>query len=191
MELIEGAPIPGVRILVSAVHHDARGHVIEGWRASDDLPGTAFVQDNFASSRRGVVRGLHYQLPGAQGKLVRAITGTVWDVVVDLRRASRTFGRWAAVRLVGGDGRALWVPPGLAHGFVVCSERADVAYKLTAPRMPEAERVLRWDDPTLGIPWPQVGEPILSLRDRDAPGFADVPVFDPDMPGGEVEEAPG
>lgn len=180
---MEGVAIDGVRLLQAPVHRDHRGHVIESWRADRDLTGGHFVQDNLASSTRGVLRGLHYQLPGPQGKLVRVVSGVVWDVVVDLRRRSPTFGRWSAVVLTGEDGRSLWVPPGLAHGFYVCSERAEVLYKLDAPRVIEAERVIRWDDPKLGIPWPLLGPPILSQRDQDAPGLDEAVVFEEEEPG--------
>jgi dTDP-4-dehydrorhamnose 3,5-epimerase len=139
-----------------------------------------FVQDNHSRSYRGVLRGLHYQLPpAAQGKLVRVSTGAIFDVAVDLRRNSPSFGQWEGFELSEDNLRQLWVPPGFAHGFLVLSETADVLYKTTAYYAPELERSLRWDDPQIGIEWPLNGvPPLISPKDAAAPSLAEADVFD-------------
>lgn len=150
---------------------DPRGAFTETWRrsafADAGLP-AEFVQDNWVRSSGGVLRGLHYQLPPqAQGKLVQVLRGAIWDVAVDVRRGSATFGRWVAVTL-DADAGALWIPPGFAHGYAVLGDGADVLYKVTAEYAPTLDRGVRWDDPTLGIRWP-VADPVLSDRDRGLP----------------------
>ena len=162
--------IPEVLILEPKVFGDARGFFLESYnkRAFRNATGldVEFVQDNQSSSKRGVLRGLHYQIRQAQGKLVRVIAGEVFDVAVDLRRGSRTFGRCASFNLGSASPRMAWIPAGFAHGFLVLSENADVLYKTTDYYAPEQERVLLWNDPALGIRWPLQGEPILAERDR-------------------------
>ena len=165
-----------------AVHRDARGFFLETWRASRyrdaglDLP---FVQDNHSRSVQGTLRGLHYQIQQAQGKLVYAVTGSVYDVAVDLRRSSPTFGRWIGCTLTEENHRQLWVPPGFAHGFYVTSPAADVVYKCTDVYASEHERCLRWDDPDLAITWPLVGgaPPLLSPRDAAAPPLREAQTY--------------
>ena len=172
--------IADVLILEPRVFGDERGFFMESFnqRAFNETTGLAldFVQDNHSRSARGVLRGLHYQLPPhAQGKLVRVTQGAVFDVVVDIRRSSPSFGQWAGVELSGSNHRQLWVPPGLAHGFLVLSESADFLYKTTAYYEPKAERSLRWDDPLLAITWPDLGAPpLLAAKDAAAPGLADL-----------------
>ena len=172
--------IADVLILEPRVFGDERGFFMESFnqRAFNETTGLAldFVQDNHSRSARGVLRGLHYQLPPhAQGKLVRVTQGAVFDVVVDIRRNSPSFGQWAGVELSGSNHRQLWVPPGLAHGFLVLSESADFLYKTTAYYEPKAERSLRWDDPLLAITWPDLGvPPLLAAKDAAAPGLADL-----------------
>jgi dTDP-4-dehydrorhamnose 3,5-epimerase len=170
--------IADVLILEPRVFGDARGFFMESFnqKTFNEITGLAltFVQDNHSRSAKGVLRGLHYQVaPHAQGKLVRVTQGTVFDVVVDIRRASPSFGQWVGVELSGSNHRQLWVPPGLAHGFLVQSDSADFLYKTTAYYEPTAERSLRWDDPLLAIVWPDVGmQPILAAKDAAAPGLA-------------------
>jgi dTDP-4-dehydrorhamnose 3,5-epimerase len=169
--------IPDVLLLQPQRHDDERGFVIERWQrqALDDAVGRAvvFVQHNQSRSRRGVLRGLHYQLGSPpQGKLVWAAQGCVFDVAVDLRRGSATFGRWVGAELSADNRCQLWIPPGFAHGFYVLSESADVDYKLTASFDPAQQQYLRWDDAGVGIAWPTGGTtPLLSPRDAAAPGL--------------------
>ncbi len=162
--------IPDVLILEPRVFGDARGLFLESYnkRAFRDASGldVEFVQDNHSSSRRGVLRGLHYQIKQAQGKLVRVIAGEVFDVAVDLRRSSATFGRSVTFNLDTASRRMAWIPAGFAHGFLVVSEQAEVLYKTTDYYAPEHERVLLWNDPALGIRWPLHGDPIVAERDR-------------------------
>ena len=138
------------------------------------------MQDNHSRSRKGVLRGLHYQLPPhAQGKLVRVIGGRVFDVAVDIRRSSPTFGKWVGVELSAENRRQLWIPPGFAHGFLVLSEWADFLYKTTAYYAPQSDRGLRWNDPDIGIAWPGTGVfPLLSAKDESAPLLANADLFD-------------
>jgi len=160
----------GVKVLEPRVFGDDRGYFYESWnqRAFDALVGepVAFVQDNHSKSVRGVLRGLHYQVRQTQGKLVRVISGEVFDVAVDLRRSSPTFGRAVASNLDAASRRMAWIPPGFAHGFLVLSEYAEFLYKATDYYAPDHERVLLWNDPALGIRWPVQGEPTLAARDR-------------------------
>jgi dTDP-4-dehydrorhamnose 3,5-epimerase len=166
--------IPGVVILEPKVFGDDRGFFFESFNARTFAAaiGTdvTFVQDNHSRSRRGVLRGLHYQVERPQGKLVRVVAGVIFDVAVDIRRGSPTFGRWTGVELSADTKRQLWVPPGLAHGFVVQSETAEVLYKTTDYYAPEHERTLRWDDPDLAIDWGLTEPPLVS--EKDARGHA-------------------
>lgn len=168
--------IPDLILARSTRHTDARGFFMETYKASafDEAGITGpFVQDNVASSSVGVLRGLHYQLPPkAQGKLVQVLRGRVFDVAVDLRREAPTYGRWAGHTLAGGSGEMLWIPPGFAHGYLVLSDEADVAYKVTAEYDPALDRGIRWDDPRVGIDWP-ADLPTLSLKDRALPMLSD------------------
>lgn len=167
-------PIAGLSLVASAVHTDPRGTFREVWHGARqrDVPGWGpFVQENESWSRKGVLRGLHAQVRPPQGKLVRVLAGEIYDVAVDLRPGSPTWGRWEAHRLSAACGRALWIPPGLAHGYLVVSDEAVVTYHVTAPWDPEGERALRWDDPEVGIAWPLDGPPLLSARDAAAPGL--------------------
>jgi dTDP-4-dehydrorhamnose 3,5-epimerase len=149
-------------------------------RAFDEATGLEcrFVQDNHSRSTRGVLRGLHYQIGNAQGKLIRVASGRVFDVAVDLRRSSATFGRWVGVELSAQNFRQLWVPAGFAHGFVVTSEHAELLYKTTDYYAPAHERCLRWDDPTVGIAWPALqGPPLLSPKDAEGRSLAEAELF--------------
>ena len=165
--------IPGVLVLEPRVFADDRGSFFESFnaRAFAEAVGweVAFVQDNQSTSRRHVLRGLHYQEPHPQGKLVRALAGTIFDVAADIRPGSPTFGHWVGVELSAENRRQLWVPEGLAHGFLVLSESAEVLYKTTDFYAPGCEKCLRWDDPTLAIQWPLAAPPVLSPRDAAAP----------------------
>jgi dTDP-4-dehydrorhamnose 3,5-epimerase len=168
------ASLPDVALLRLHVHRDDRGAFVERWRRSAyralGLP--EFVQDNYAVSRRGALRGLHFQAPPhAQGKLVSVLRGVIFDVVVDLRRSSASYGHWSGVRLEARRAEQLWVPPGFAHGYLTLSRRADVLYKVTAEHAPEAEGGVRWDDPDLAIDWPLdvLGTPLLSDKDTSLP----------------------
>ena len=169
-------PLPGVIQALPDVHRDARGFFLETYHAPRYREGgipDAFVQDNHSRSTRGTLRGLHLQLPNAQGKLVRVIEGEIWDVAVDVRRGSPAWGRHFGVKLTAEGFEQLYVPPGLAHGFVVLSEVAQVEYKCTTVYDPRAELSIAWDDPDLAIPWP-VASPVLSERDRRALRLRDV-----------------
>lgn len=161
--------LPEVKLIEPNVFGDARGFFFESFNAREFAAhvalGVQFVQDNHSRSVRGVLRGLHYQIEHAQGKLVRVVEGEVFDVAVDLRRSSPRFGRWAGARLSADNHRALWLPPGFAHGFVVLSESAQFLYKTTDYWYPEFERCLAWDDPQVGIEWPIDFEPVLAAKD--------------------------
>lgn len=167
--------IPGVLILEPKVFGDSRGFFLESFNQDTFRQATGldvtFVQDNQSRSSKGVLRGLHYQLaPHAQGKLVRVVSGSVFDVAVDIRRGSPTYGRWVGVSLTAENHRQFWIPPGLAHGFLVTSESADFLHKTTDFYNPAAERCFAWNDPVIGVRWPLDGElPQLSERDRLAP----------------------
>jgi dTDP-4-dehydrorhamnose 3,5-epimerase len=160
--------IPDVKLIEPKVFGDARGFFFESYNLrSFESAGldVEFVQDNHSRSHRGVLRGLHYQIEHAQGKLVRAIAGAVLDVAVDLRRGSPTFGKHVAIELSADNKKMLWIPPGFAHGFIVVSEGADFVYKTTDYWYPEHERTLLWSDPALHIRWPLASAPIVTPRD--------------------------
>lgn len=176
--------IEGVLILEPKVFGDERGFFMESFNqiTFDGAVGrhVEFVQDNHSRSARNVLRGMHYQLPPhAQGKLVRVTLGTVFDVAVDIRRSSPTFGQWVGAELSGSNHRQLWLPEGVAHGFLVLSETADFLYKTTAYYSPQAEAALRWDDPQIAIKWPLADgvAPTLSPKDANAPGLAQAMCF--------------
>ena len=172
-------PLPGVLLVEPRVHGDARGFFLETFHAERyAAAGIAlpFVQDNWSRSSRGTLRGLHFQEPRAQGKLVRVGRGEVYDVAVDVRRGSPTFGQWYGVLLSEENKRQLWVPPGFAHGFCVTSESADFIYKCTNVYSPAEERAIQWDDPAIGIEWP-LRDVLLSKRDQAAPSLAEAPVL--------------
>ena len=164
---------PDVKIVESAMFGDPRGFFMESWHAQKfaalglDLE---FVQDNHSRSRQGILRGLHYQMRQTQGKLVRVTNGKVFDVAVDVRRSSPSFGQWVGVELSDENHRMLWVPPGFAHGFYVMSESADFLYKCTDFYSPEHETCIRWNDPTLAIDWPLVAGQAPLVSDKDAQG---------------------
>ena len=175
--------IAGVLILEPKVFGDERGFFMESFnqKAFDEAAGrhVEFVQDNHSRSAKGVLRGLHYQLPPhAQGKLVRVTSGRVFDVAVDVRRSSASFGKWVGVELSGENHKQLWLPEGMAHGFVVLSDSADFLYKTTNYYTPAAERCIRWDDPALGIAWPAAAAPTLSAKDMQGLLLTAAQVFD-------------
>ena len=179
----QSTAIEGVFVLEPKVFGDARGFFMESYnrRAFREATGLDidFVQDNHSRSRKGVLRGLHYQIQQPQGKLVRVTSGAVFDVAVDIRRGSPTFGRWVGVELSADNHRQLWVPPGMAHGFVVLSESADFLYKTTDYYAPQFERSIAWNDPTIGIDWPLApGQPPrVAAKDEAAPVLAQAEVF--------------
>ena len=168
--------IPGVLILEPKVFADSRGFFLESFNKKTFREATGldveFVQDNHSRSAKNVLRGLHYQIRQPQGKLVRVTAGEVWDVAVDLRRSSPTFGKWVAASLSAESRRMAWIPPGFAHGFLVVSETAEVQYKTTDYYAPEHERSLLWNDPALAISWPLAGEPVLADKDRSGTPLA-------------------
>lgn len=172
--------IAEVKLLEPEVFGDERGFFLESYNtrtfAALGLP-THFVQDNHSRSGRNVLRGMHYQLGQPQGKLVRAIAGAIWDVALDARRSSPTFGQWVAAELSAENKRMLWIPEGFAHGFVVLSESAEVLYKATDYYAPECERTIAWNDPALAIAWPLHGEPLLSAKDRRGVPLREAEVF--------------
>jgi len=174
--------IPDVLVLEPKVFGDARGFFYESFNARDFAQVTGldaqFVQDNHSKSAKGVLRGLHYQIQRAQGKLVRVVQGRVFDVAVDLRKSSPTFGRWVGVELSAENFQQMWVPPGFAHGFVVLSESAEFLYKTTDYWYPEHERSLLWNDPAIGIEWPIDAPPQLAAKDQAGKLLAQAEVFD-------------
>ena len=173
--------IPDVVLIEPKVFGDARGFFFESFnqKAFNEATGTnhAFVQDNHSRSGQGVLRGLHYQIQQPQGKLVRVARGRVWDVAVDIRKSSPTFGQWVGAELSEDNQHQLWVPPGFAHGFVVLSESADFLYKTTDYYAPEHERCIAWNDPQLAIRWPYEAEPRLSAKDAQGLMLAQAEVF--------------
>lgn len=194
MKIIESS-IPDVLILEPRVHGDHRGFFMETWReslfeevfanrqyvASTPANSLRFVQDNHSKSGKGILRGLHYQLRQPQGKLVRVVSGEIFDVAVDMRKQSPTYGQWAGELLSADNRRQLWVPPGFAHGFLVLSESAEMVYKCTDYYAADDEYSLQWNDPTLAIAWPMdemsLAEPILSDKDRNALSFGNAPTY--------------
>jgi len=180
VKIIETA-IPGPLIIEPRVFGDHRGFFMETWNqrtfaeAGLDM---AFVQDNHSRSQKGVLRGLHFQKPGTQGKLVRVTSGAVFDVAVDLRRSSPHFGQWVGVELSADNKRMFWVPEGFAHGFLTLADDTDFLYKCTALYAPQHERTLLWNDPAVGVAWPLDGiTPLISEKDARGLALADIPVF--------------
>ncbi|CAN5172287.1 dTDP-4-dehydrorhamnose 3,5-epimerase [soil metagenome] len=176
---ITQASLPGVLVVEPRIFRDERGFFLEthSERAYGEAGIGPFVQDNFSHSVRDTVRGLHFQEPEGQGKLCTILRGSVYDVFVDVRRGSPTFGQWGSVELDEETMRQVWIPPGFAHGFCVTSDVAHFHYKCTRPYAPTAERTIVWNDPVLAIPWPLRGEAIVSGKDRVAPTLADSPVL--------------
>jgi dTDP-4-dehydrorhamnose 3,5-epimerase len=169
--------LPGVCIIEPVVHGDARGHFFESFHAAKYAElgiDVRFVQSNVSRSTRGVLRGLHYQWPNPQGKLVSVLEGEVYDVAVDIRRGSPTFGQWEAAVLTAANHRQLWIPEGFAHGFCVVSDAATFMYQCTALYDVSADTGVRWNDAAIGIDWP-IAEPVLSGKDEKAPFLADIP----------------
>jgi dTDP-4-dehydrorhamnose 3,5-epimerase len=174
--------LPGVLIIESKVFGDERGFFYESYnerdfRAQTRLVDVQFVQDNHSRSARGVLRGLHYQIQRPQGKLVRATVGAVYDVVVDVRKSSPTFGKWLGFELSAQNKLSVWIPPGYAHGFLVTSDYAEFQYKTTEYWAPEHERCIFWSDPDLAIPWPLEGRPILARKDEEGRRLAEAEVY--------------
>ena len=180
MNVVE-TTLPGVLIIEPKVFGDERGFFYESFNAQAFEEATGlkrqFVQDNHSRSQKGVLRGLHYQVEHAQGKLVRVTAGEVLDVAVDIRRSSPHFGQWASVRLSADNNRQLWIPPGFAHGFVVLSEHAEFLYKTTDYYTPSAERCIRWDDPDLNIDWQLTATPTLSAKDQNGKSLKEADLF--------------
>jgi dTDP-4-dehydrorhamnose 3,5-epimerase len=176
---IRETTLPGVLLIEPKVFGDQRGFFMETYRldAFRDAGITEpFVQDNHSRSARGVLRGLHYQEPNAQGKLVRCTRGAIFDVAVDIRRGSPTFGRWFGIELSDANKRMLWVPPGFAHGFCALEDESDLVYKCTTIYDPAADRAILWNDPEIGIEWP-IEAPVLSMKDANAPRLAGATVL--------------
>jgi dTDP-4-dehydrorhamnose 3,5-epimerase len=173
--------IPEVAVIEPEVFGDERGFFLESYNQKSFAEiglGRTFVQDNHSRSARYVLRGLHYQLERPQGKLVRVVAGAIWDVAVDIRRSSPTFGEWVGEELSEENKRMLWIPEGFAHGFLVTSERADVLYKVTDFHWPAGERRLLWNDPQLAVGWPLREEPLLSHQDRAGLLLSQAEVFE-------------
>jgi dTDP-4-dehydrorhamnose 3,5-epimerase len=171
--------LPEVLLIEPRVFPDLRGHFFESWvgpRYQEAGIAEPFVQDNFSRSTQNTLRGLHFQEPKGQGKLITVLSGRIYDVAVDVRTDSPRYREWIGIELDGDDPKQLWVPPGFAHGFCVLSERADFMYKCTEFYAPDTERSIRWDDPELAIDWP-LDTPILSEKDAEAPFLADAPVL--------------
>ncbi|MEM7502628.1 MAG: dTDP-4-dehydrorhamnose 3,5-epimerase [Pseudomonadota bacterium] len=177
---LNATTIPDVLTVDPVVHGDDRGFFMETFRAdgfAENAGAHSFVQENHSRSAKNVLRGLHYQIQRPQGKLVRVVSGAVFDVAVDLRRDSTTFGQHVGMELSAENKRQLWVPPGFAHGFLVLSETADFVYKCTDYYAPEHERTLLWNDPELGIEWPLNDEPVLSEKDLQGAALADADAY--------------
>ena len=179
---VTATEIPDVLLVEPKIFGDDRGFFLETFQAGRyteagiPAPGASFVQDNWSRSAKGILRGLHFQEPNSQGKLVSVLRGTVFDVAVDVRRGSPTFGKWVGFELSEHNKLQLWIPPGLAHGFCVTSESADFVYKCTELYSPKNENSILWNDPDLAIPWP-VKEPLLSAKDAAAPRLKDAAVL--------------
>ncbi len=174
---VKTTSIAGVKVIEPDIYRDSRGYFIETWKEptyAKEVFETDFCQDNLSYSKQDVLRGLHYQCPNAQAKLVTVLSGEVWDVAVDLRQDEPTFGDWTSVTLSGENHRQLFLPPWCAHGFVVTGDHARFHYKCSNLYSPEDERSITWDDPTLGIDWP-VEDPILSESDTSAPELQSIP----------------
>jgi dTDP-4-dehydrorhamnose 3,5-epimerase len=173
--------IPGVLVLEPRVFGDDRGFFFESFNQKAFLEATGldvtFVQDNHSKSARNVLRGLHYQIAHTQGKLVRAVQGAVWDVALDIRKSSPTFGQHVAMELSAENKRMVWIPPGFAHGFLVLTETAEFLYKTTDYWYPEHERSILWNDPALGLEWPLSGSPMLSAKDVAGTPLANAELF--------------
>ncbi|MGP8439550.1 dTDP-4-dehydrorhamnose 3,5-epimerase [Paraburkholderia fungorum] len=178
---VTATALPEVKIIEPKVFGDARGYFYESFNGREFAEhveaGVEFVQDNHSRSARGVLRGLHYQIQHAQGKLVRVVSGEVYDVAVDIRRSSPNFGKWVGVLLSAENRRQMWIPPGFAHGFVVVSESADFLYKTTDYWYAEHERSIVWNDPAIGIEWPIDGEPLVAAKDAAGKRLVDADVF--------------
>jgi dTDP-4-dehydrorhamnose 3,5-epimerase len=178
---VTATSLPEVLIIEPKVFGDERGFFFESFnrKQMEEKAGITaeFVQDNHSRSAQGVLRGLHYQIQHPQGKLVRVIRGSVFDVAVDIRRGSTSFGRWVGVELNEENHRQMWVPPGFAHGFLVLSYSADVLYRITDYWYPEHERCIRWDDPSIGINWPLDGRPTLSAKDTHGKSIHEAEAF--------------
>ncbi|KQH88784.1 dTDP-4-dehydrorhamnose 3,5-epimerase [Vibrio fluvialis] len=182
MKIID-TKIPDVKIIEPAVFGDERGFFMETWQQKkfEELvtgKPTQFVQDNHSKSKKGILRGLHYQTENTQGKLVRVVAGEVFDVAVDIRKSSPTFGQWVGVLLSAENKRQLWVPEGFAHGFYVTSEEAEFVYKCTDYYNPSAEQSILWNDPEIGIEWPILEEPLLSDKDTKGNSLSNTVLFD-------------
>ncbi len=173
--------VPDLLILEPKVFGDSRGFFFESFNAKNFAQATglnvSFVQDNHSRSSKGVLRGLHYQVQQTQGKLVHVTQGAVFDVVVDIRKSSPTFGKWVGCELSDSNHRQLWIPPGFAHGFMVLSESADFLYKTTDYYAPAHERCIAWNDPNIGINWPEGITPLLSAKDQQGIALAEAEVF--------------
>jgi dTDP-4-dehydrorhamnose 3,5-epimerase len=173
--------IPDVLVIEPKVFGDARGFFFESFNQKAFAQATgfngAFVQDNHSKSVKGVLRGLHYQIKQPQGKLVRAVSGEIFDVAVDIRKSSPTFGQWVGERLSAENKKQMWVPAGFAHGFLVISETAEVLYKTTDYYAPEHERCIAWNDPAVGIAWPEIAAPSLSAKDQQGAALATAETF--------------
>jgi dTDP-4-dehydrorhamnose 3,5-epimerase len=178
---IQPTSLDGVLVIDPKISRDSRGFFMESWnrRSFADAVGVDvdFVQDNHSRSAGSVLRGIHYQVGRPQGKLVRVVSGRIFDVAVDLRRASPTFGRWVGIELSAENHRQLWIPVGFGHAFLVLSDAAEVLYKATEYWMPQHDRSLRWDDPDIGIEWPLDTTPVLSSKDSQAPWLVSADVF--------------
>lgn len=178
---IRECEIPGPMVIEPSVFGDERGFFMESWNAEKFAAAgldMEFVQDNHSRSQKGVLRGLHFQNPGPQGKLVRVVSGAVYDVAVDIRRSSPNFGKWVGVELSAANKRIFWVPQGFAHGFLTLEDGTDFLYKCDAPYAPDAEHTLAWDDPALGIDWPLDGmTPQLSGKDREGLPLSRIEAF--------------
>ena len=179
--IVTTSALPDVLILEPKLFGDARGFFFESYnrRAFHDATGldVDFVQDNHSRSAQGVLRGLHYQIEHAQGKLVRVVAGAVFDVAVDIRKSSPTFGRWMGVELSAANKKMVWIPPGFAHGFLVLSDDAEFLYKTTDYYAPSHERTIAWNDLEIGIAWPLAGAPLLSAKDQAGVRLKDAEVF--------------
>lgn len=178
---VTATALPEVKIIEPKVFGDSRGFFYESFNAVEFAEkvqaGIEFVQDNHSRSAKGVLRGLHYQIEHAQGKLVRVVEGEVFDVAVDIRKSSPNFGKWVGVSLSADNHRQLWVPPGFAHGFVVVSESAQFLYKTTDYWFPEYERSILWSDEKIGIEWPIASEPLLAAKDAAGKRLVDADVY--------------